>query len=236
MNYPVLRRGEAELCSPDPDVERLRRKRDTALGYRLLASHRWGDVGDGHISARDPERTDCFWLLKYGVSFDQATVRDLVLVGPDGTVVEGVGDINQAAHSIHHPVHAARADVVAATHTHTQWGTPFSAERRLIEPITQEACFFYEDQALFDDEEVQVLSTDGGHRIALALGDRRVVVLANHGHLCVGASVAESVAAFILYERVAEAALKAPAAKPISSVAARIARDDLVQPGVLSLG
>ncbi|MFZ8989499.1 MAG: hypothetical protein ACO2ZJ_04070 [Pseudohongiellaceae bacterium] len=33
---------------------RARRKRECALGYRLFAAHRWGDLGDGHISARDP--------------------------------------------------------------------------------------------------------------------------------------------------------------------------------------
>ena len=49
--------------------ERAWRKREVALGYRLFAAQRWGDLGDGHISARDPERTDCFWMLKFGVSY-----------------------------------------------------------------------------------------------------------------------------------------------------------------------
>ena len=72
--------------SPDitstPAEIRASRKRDVALGYRILAAQRWGDLGDGHISARDPERTDCFWLLRYGVSYHAATADDLVLVGP----------------------------------------------------------------------------------------------------------------------------------------------------------
>ena len=67
---------------------RARRKRDVALGYRLLAAQRWGETGDGHISGRDPERTDAFWMLRYGVSFHAATVADLVLVGPGGEVLE----------------------------------------------------------------------------------------------------------------------------------------------------
>ena len=46
---------------------------------------------------------------------------------------------------IHHPIHEARPDIGAAAHTHTQWGTPFSAERRMIEPINQEATCFFED-------------------------------------------------------------------------------------------
>ena len=72
-----------------PEEIRQRRKRDLALGYRILAALRWGDLGDGHISARDPEKEDCFWLLKYGVSYHRAMVSDLVLVGPKGELVEG---------------------------------------------------------------------------------------------------------------------------------------------------
>lgn len=211
----------------DLDLERTRRKRELACGYRIFAALRWGDMGDGHITARDPERTDCFWLLRHQVSFDRATVDDLVLIGPDGSVVEGKGEINLTAYLIHRPIHEARPEIVAAAHTHTQWGTPFAAERRLLAPITQEACVFYEDHSLFDDEEVQVSSIDCGKRIAAALALNRAVILANHGLLTTGATVSETVGAFVTMERVAEAMMKATAAKPISAEAALLAKRDL---------
>jgi ribulose-5-phosphate 4-epimerase/fuculose-1-phosphate aldolase len=216
-----------------PEEIRARRKRDVALGYRLLASQRWGDTGDGHISGRDPEQTDCFWLLSYGVSFHAATVEDLVLVGPAGEILEGrdPGGINVAGYYIHHPILAARPEIVSATHVHTGWGTPFAAERRPILPITQESCIFFEDHALFDDEEVQVQDTDGGRRIAQAMGQNRAVILANHGLLTAGHSVAEAVGTFILMERVCEAHMKARDAKPISDAAALYAKQDLVRDG-----
>jgi ribulose-5-phosphate 4-epimerase/fuculose-1-phosphate aldolase len=210
---------------------RARRKRDVALGYRILAAQRWGDLGDGHISARDPERKDCFWLLRYGISYHRARVSDLVLVGPDGAVVEGEGPINTAAYYIHHPLHLAREDVVSAVHVHTPWGTPFSAEVRSIEPITQEACLFFEDHAIFDDEEVQVQSVEAGARIARAMGANRAVILRNHGLLTVGASVSEAVGLFVSLERVAEVHMKARNAKPISASAARFAKEDLIKYG-----
>lgn len=209
------------------DRERERRRNELVAGYRIFAALRWGDLGDGHISARDPEREDCFWLLRAGVGFGAATLDDLVLVGPDGSVVEGRGPVNETAYCIHWPIHEARPDVVAAAHTHTHWGTPFSAERRLLAPISQEACSFFEDHTLFDDEEVAVLSVDGGKRIAAALGSARAVILANHGLLTVGAGVGEAVAAFVTMERVAEAALKAPGARPLSDAGARTARAGL---------
>ena len=203
---------------------RTARKRAVALGYRILAAQRWGDLGDGHISARDPERADCFWLLRYGVSYHAARVADLVLVGPDGTLVEGQGAINSAAYHIHHPILAARPDAVSATHVHTGWGTPFSAEVRPIEPITQESCLFFEDHAIFDDEEVDVQSVDGGKRIAGALGGNRAIILRNHGLLTVGAEVEDAVGSFVQMERVAEAHMKARNAVPISAEAARFAQ------------
>ena len=213
------------------DQIRDERKRQAALGYRILAAQRWGDLGDGHISARDPEQTDCFWLLRAGVSYHAARVADLVLVGPGGELAAGEGVINMAAYYIHHPILTARPDTVSACHVHTGWGTPFSAEVRPIEPITQEACTFYEDHALFDDEDVDIHDVDGGKRIAVALGRNRAVILRNHGLLTVGDGVDEAVGAFVKLERVAEAHMKAREAKPISPEAARFAHANLTRYG-----
>ncbi len=220
-----------ESTHESPERVRARIKRDVALGYRIFAAMRWGDLGDGHISGRDPERTDCFWLLRYGVSYHQARVDDLVLVGPDGGLVEGQGPINTAGYYIHQPILAARPDAVSAAHVHTGWGTPFAAEARGLEPITQESCIFFEDHALFDDDEVQVQSVVAGRRIAEALGETRAVILRNHGLLTVGDSVAEAVGSFVFLERVAEAHMKARDAKPISPEAARFAKADLTKYG-----
>jgi len=108
---------------------RAQRLQHTALGYRILASYGWGDDGAGHITARDPERTDHMWVLRTGVAFGDATVADLVLVAPGGEAVDGHDSLiyNTAAHSIHHPIHMARPDIVSACHTHTGYGTPLSA-------------------------------------------------------------------------------------------------------------
>ena len=215
----------------DLDAERARLLDDLATGYRLFGTLRWAELGDGHITCRDPEKLDHMWLLRYRVVFERARPEDLVLVAPDGSAVDQDGRparINNTAYHIHHPIHAARPEVTAAAHVHTPWGTPFAAERRMIEPITQESTLFFEDHALFDDEEVQILSCDGGKRIAVALGECRAVILANHGLLTVGASPADAVGWFVLMERVAEVQMKARHGLPVSAEAARSARDDIV--------
>ena len=236
MIEPLVNQKSLEPFLDDPAEERARQLENLARAYRLFAAMRWGDTGDGHITFRDPEQSDHMWMLRYGVSFDRATPADMVLVGPDGTATDQSGEqaaINITGYYIHHPIHAARPDIHAAAHVHTQWGTPLAAERRMIEPITQEAAIFHGDVAMFDDEEVQILGTDGGKRIAVALGEKSSVILANHGLLTSGPSVASAVGSFVLLERVAEAHMKARKAKPISDEAAQTARDNLVreQPG-----
>ncbi|MFT7476524.1 MAG: ribulose-5-phosphate 4-epimerase/fuculose-1-phosphate aldolase [Verrucomicrobiales bacterium] len=220
--------------STELEIERMKRKREVALGYRIFASLRWGDLGDGHITARDPEFTDHMWLLRYSCGFERATVDELVLVRPDGTTADGT-EINLTAYNIHHPIHEARPDVVGAAHIHTPWGTPFSATGRPIEPVTQEACTFHDRWAFFDDEEVQILNRNGGERIAEALGDKQVAILRSHGLITTGSSVAETIAAFVTLERVTEALMKTSGCSPISDTAAKIARDDLVKGRSLEL-
>ncbi len=218
------------------DEERAHRKRTCALGYRVFGAMRWGQLGDGHISARDPELTDHFWVLDWGVPFRAATVGDLVLVGPDGSVKNPDGDptgaVNTAGYNIHAPLLAARPDVVSAAHTHTGFGTPWSANVEPFSAISQESCAFVFDQAMFDDEEVEVLSTDGGKRIAAALGDNKLCILRNHGLLTVAPTVEAAVGFFVMAERVAEVHVKAPNARPISVEAARIAAATLQPPEV----
>jgi ribulose-5-phosphate 4-epimerase/fuculose-1-phosphate aldolase len=216
------------------DDERTHRKRMCALGYRAFGAMRWGMLGDGHISARDPELTDHFWLLDWGVPFGEATVDKLVLVGPRGDVVDGAGNptgaVNTAGYDIHAPVLAARPEIVSAAHTHTQYGTPWSANVQPFRALSQESCAFVFDQALFDDEEVEVLTYDGDKRIAAALGDRKFCILRNHGPLTVGHSVEEAVGWFVLAERVAEVHVKAPDGIPISDDAAAKAATTLAVP------
>ncbi len=215
----------------DPVAERDRLLGDLASAYRLLAALRGGELGDGHITCRDTEQADHIWLLRYGVPFERARPADMVLVAPDGNATDQDGRparINDTAYYIHHPIHEARPDVTAAAHVHTPWGTPFATERRMLEPISQESTVFFEDHALFDDEEVQVLSCDGGKRIAAALGECRAVILANHGLLTVGVSPADAAGWFVMMERVAEIQMKARHGQPISAEAARASRDGIV--------
>ena len=166
----------------------------------------------GHITARDPERLDHFWVNPFGMHFGHIRVSDLILVNHQGEVVEGDMPVNGAAFAIHSQIHAARPDVVAAAHAHSIYGKSWSALGRTLDPITQDVCAFYDDHAVFDDYTGVVLDIEEGKRIAHALADNKAAILRNHGLLTVGHSVDEAVWWFITMERSCQAQLLASAA------------------------
>ena len=69
--------------------ERRHRKERLAGAFRLFAEFGFDEGVAGHITARDPERLDHFWVNPLGMNFKQIRVKDLLLVDDRGEVVEG---------------------------------------------------------------------------------------------------------------------------------------------------
>jgi len=222
MNQIVRSKTFREATEGAPrsiEEERLHRKQRLAAGYRIFAQQGY-DLGlAGHITVRDPEHHDRFWVAPIGPWFGHIRVSDLVLVDHDGNILAGEGPINQAGFAIHSELHKARPDVIAAAHSHSIHGKAWSALGRLLDPITQDSCYFYENHALFETFSGIVLDSSEGERIARALGDKRAVILQNHGILTVGKSVDSAVASYVAFENACHTQLLAEAAgtiKPIS--------------------
>ena len=193
--------------------ERQHRKEQLAGAFRLFGRLGFGEGVAGHITARDPERTDCYWVNPFGLSFRHIRVSDLVLVDEAGQVVEGTRMVNTAAVCIHGAVHAARPDVIAAAHAHSVHGKALSSlPGVMLEPLTQDACAFYDDHGRYDDYTGVVTDGEEGRHIAAAIGDRKAAILSNHGLITVGHSVAECAWWFITMERSCQAQLLAMAA------------------------
>jgi ribulose-5-phosphate 4-epimerase/fuculose-1-phosphate aldolase len=211
--------------------ERRYRKQRLAAAFRLFGKLGFGEGTAGHITARDPERLDHFWVNPLGMSFRQVRVKDLILVNHQGEVVEGTWPLNQAAFIIHSQIHAARSDVVAAAHAHSVYGKAWSTLQRPLDPLTQDACAFYEDHALFDDYTGAVLEIEEGKRIAHALGDHKAAILANHGLLTVGHTVDEAAWWFITMERTCQTQLLAEAAGTPKLIRPEVAEVTAAQTG-----
>jgi ribulose-5-phosphate 4-epimerase/fuculose-1-phosphate aldolase len=208
----------ADLRYPQPpefasvEDERLHRKQRLAASFRLFSKFGFEEGVAGHITARDPELLDHFWVNPFAMSFAHIRVSDLILVNDKGDVVQGDHAVNGAAFAIHSQVHAARPDVIAAAHSHSLYGKSWSSLGRLLDPLTQDSCAFHGDHALFDDYTGVVLDLEEGKRIAHALGESKAVILRNHGLLTVGHSVDEAVWWFITMERTCQSQLLAEAA------------------------
>ncbi|WP_316529027.1 class II aldolase/adducin family protein [Kitasatospora brasiliensis] len=194
------------------EEERQYRKEQLAAGFRLFGRFGFSEGVAGHITVRDPEDPGWFWVNPFGMSFTQIKASDLVLVDHEGTLLRGTRPVNRAAFAIHSRVHAARPDAIAAAHSHSLYGKAFSSLGILLDPITQDACAFFEDHGLYSDYRGVVTDVEEGKRVAAALGGHKAVILQNHGLLTVGQSVAEAVWWFVTMERSCQAQLLAMAA------------------------
>jgi ribulose-5-phosphate 4-epimerase/fuculose-1-phosphate aldolase len=215
--------------------ERLHRKQRLASAFRLFAKFGFSEGVAGHITVRDPEWTDHFWVNPFGMHFAHIRVSDLVMVNEKGEVVEGNRPVNESAFAIHSRVHKARPDVVAAAHAHSLYGKTWSSLGRLLDPLTQDACAFYEDHSLFADYTGVVYDMSEGDRIAQALGNRKAVIMQNHGNLTVGSTVDEAAWFYIAMDRSCQSQLMAEAAGkpiPIAHEAAVVARKQVGNPRV----
>ncbi|MEH6593494.1 MAG: class II aldolase/adducin family protein [Halioglobus sp.] len=201
---------------PSLEAEREDRKRKLVSAYRLFGKFGFDEGVAGHITVRDPEHADCLWVNPMGVSFKQIKMSDLLLVNHAGEVLQGSGLLNGAAYTIHSSIHAMHPRVTAAAHAHSVYGKAWSSLGRTLDPITQDACAFYDDHVLFDDFTGVVLDMDEGKRIATALGDNKAAILRNHGLLTVGTTVEAAAWWYITMERSCQAQLMAEAAgKPV---------------------
>jgi ribulose-5-phosphate 4-epimerase/fuculose-1-phosphate aldolase len=231
-----LEGGDLMAEQPRPEVptfatieeERRYRKMHLVAAFRVFGRMGFSEGTAGHITARDPELLDHFWVNPYGMHFSQIKVSDLVLVNDEGEVVEGGRSVNRAAFAIHSRIHAARPDVVAAAHTHSIYGRAWSSLGRLLDPINQDVCSFFEDHEIFDDFTGVVLDTAEGDRLAKTLGQSKALILQNHGILAVGQTVDAAAWWYLKMERSCQAQLLAEAAgkpKLIAPEFARLTRD-----------
>ncbi|MEV7174772.1 class II aldolase/adducin family protein [Streptomyces sp. NPDC093224] len=203
--------------------ERAHRKERLAGALRLFARLGYEDGVAGHISARDPEFEDCYWVNPFGRAFAGLGPEDLLLVDGEGRVLRGGRRVNELAFAVHAAVHRARPEAVAVVRTHAPYGRALSCLGELLAPVTHEACAFYEDHALLDE----YTGAEDGERIGRALGPYKALLLRNRGLLTVGASVDAAAWWFVAAERAAQVQLIARAAgKPVlidhrAAVAAR---------------
>lgn len=215
VNNIVMNMNDSNSIVPQgesPEEIRQDRKNKLAAALRLFGKLGFDEGVAGHITVRDPEKTDHFWVNPMGKSFKQMKVSDLLLVSHTGEVVEGAGLLNGAAFTIHSQIHMSNPAITAAAHSHSVYGKAFSALGKTLDPLTQDSCAFYDDHVLFDEFSGVVLDNSEGEKISAALGDRKAAILQNHGLLTVGDTIDAAAWWYITMERSCQAQLLAEAA------------------------
>src|ERR1022692_1659440 len=79
------------------EQERLHRKQELAAAFRIFGRFGFSEGVAGHITARDPEHADRFWVNPFGMNFSQIKVSDLIFFDHEGTVDEGSQPISRAS-------------------------------------------------------------------------------------------------------------------------------------------
>lgn len=205
-------RSDPTTAGRSLEQERTARKRALVAAFRLFARLGYDEGVAGHITARDPERLDHFWVNPFGLHFSRIRVDDLLLLNARGKVVEGTGRASTPAFAIHSAVHEARPDVVAVAHAHTIHGRAFASLDQTLDPIVQESCAFWRNHVLFREYKGLILERDEGDALARTMGDARAAILRHHGLLTTGPSVEAAAWWFITMDRACQMQLLAQAA------------------------
>lgn len=185
-----------------------------ALAFRIFGKNGFDEGVAGHITLRDPVHPDHFWVNPFGLAFSQIRKSDLILVDHDGEVVDGgpIRFLNKAAYMIHSAIHAARPDVNCAAHSHSIYGRAFCALGKELDVVSQDSCAFYKDHAVYDNFRGVVLVKEEGENIVKALGDKKAVLLQNHGLLTVAQTIEACVFWYMSLDKCCRVQLLADAA------------------------
>lgn len=183
------------IALPDPTVrervgpEEWAVRVDLAACYRLIARYGWTDMIYNHISARVPGTHDRFLINAFGLLYEEICASNLVTVDLTGNVLDGPeSGANPAGFIIHAAIHRARPEVACVLHTHSKAGSAVAAQPRGLLDISQHAMRFHGRLAYHDFGGI-VLDEAMQAKLVGDLGDKRALILRNHGLLTTGADV-----------------------------------------------
>jgi len=184
---------------------------DLAAAYRAVALYGWDDLVFTHISARVPGPDHHFLINPYGMFFEEITASSLVKVTLSGEkAMESPFEINPAGFTIHSAVHAAREDAQCVIHLHTIEGVAVSCQKDGLLPISQQSLYPLIGLAYHDYEGVALNPEEKG-RLVRDLGDKRSMILRNHGLLTCGETVADAFLYMYILQKACEVQVSAQA-------------------------
>lgn len=164
------------------DAERSARQQLAAC-YRIFDKMGWSELIYNHITLRVPGEDNAFLINPFGLHYSEVRASNLVKIDVDGNTLDGSPHpVNRAGFVQHSLFHRHLPDAHCIIHTHTTAGMAVSATREGLTPTNFYAAAFIGQIAYHDFEGVTIRPEEGARLIA-NLGDRRVMILRNHGTL-----------------------------------------------------
>ena len=164
---------------------------DLATAYQLAHLKNWDDGIYTHISAVIPGEEGAYLLNQFGLRFNEVTPQNLVKVNIAGQILSGEGPVNQTGFAIHGAVHAARLDAHCVFHLHADSVIAVSAQKKGLLPISQHALRFYQDIG-YHPYQGLALSAQEQTSLIKNLGDKKAMLLHNHGSIVCGSSIQQA--------------------------------------------
>lgn len=206
-----------------------------ALACRIMAMEGHGSALSGQISTRG-QRAGTYWMLGFGLGFDEACARNIVLCDDDLKLLQGTGMVNPA-NRFHVWIYRHRPDVNCIVHTHAPNASALSMIGEPLAVSHMDATMFYEDCAYLRNWPGVPIGDEEGKIIHEALGGKRAILLAHHGLLTASGTIEEAAVLAVFFERAAKLQLLARAAgdiKPISPELGREAHDWRLKPMMIA--
>ena len=187
---------------------------DDLVAANRILSHQGVLDAYGHISARDPERHDRYWLSR-SMPPALVTATDLIAFDLDNNPVDGGDHKLFFERVIHGEVYKTRPDAMAVVHDHSPSLIPFCNSDTKLRPMVGNAAFLGDGAPVFDirtvnDEgDLNICTVAQARGLAQALGTHALVLLRGHGSVAVGDSVRQCVRRAIIAETNARQQLQA---------------------------
>ena len=202
-----------------------------ALTCRILAAEGHESALAGQITARG-ERPGTYWMLSFGLGFDEARANNLVLVDDDLNLLAGDGMVNPS-NRFHLWIYRHRPDVNTIVHTHPPYCSALSMTGQPLIASHMDTAMFYDDCAFLAEWPGPPIGDEEGRIIHGALGNKRAILLAHHGQLVATSTIEEAAVLAVFIERAARMQLLAQSVgtiKPIDPAFALEAHDYRLKP------
>ncbi|QSB44806.1 class II aldolase/adducin family protein [Tsuneonella flava] len=165
-------------------------RQDLAACYRIFDLLGWSESIYNHISVKVPGEDNAFLINPFGLLYDEVTASNLVKIDIDGNVLSGNYPVNKAGFTQHAYFHRHLDWAHAICHTHTTEAMAVSSHMGGLLPISFYACNF-QGQIGYHDFEGVTVRAEEGERLLANLGQKRVLMLRNHGPVVLGRTLSE---------------------------------------------